>query len=443
MAARRFLFALLPAALFLLVVTSAQAQSPAAADDATRPSYSRMLNIDALLENHARFLARRYNLSADQDAFTQAFLRQKTQEFLARHREELFDLVDRLVDVRAGAEMTQQDLMAWGKRALPLYEEAKTLIVSGNQEWRGILTEEQRRTHDEDLAEMQDSFAMTESQLQRIVSGEMTVEEFRKGPAQPAARSAPRPPTPKPTPVAASPEPPPPPPAQPATPANRPTPIAAAPQEGRSGSTGRVGQGAAVARAPDQRGSRGRPTAVGAVSGIGFESQWEAYVRDFIQRYQLDEGQTQRAQGILKDCQEMANRLIQKRKPELERLDRQLQELGQSSDADKLKQLSELNQKRTKLFEPVNEIFEKQLKPRLERLPTRAQRQAAEQGQRGTPAGPAKPLRPTPQPAPQQPPPPQPMPPQQEPLPPQPPEEQPSPDAAEPPPPPPPPESTG
>ena len=431
MAARRLLLALLPAALFLPVLTPAPAQSPVGADDATRPSYSRMLNIDALLENHARFLARRYNLSADQDAFTQEFLRQKTQEFLARHRDELFDLVDRLVDVRAGAEMTQQDLIAWGKRALPLYEEAKALIVSGNQEWRGILTEEQRRTHDEDLAEMQDSFAMTENQLQRIVSGEMTVEEFRKGPAQPAARSASRPPTPKPTPVAASPEPSPPPPAQPAAPANRPTPITAAPQEGRSGSTGRVGQGAAVARAPDQWGSRGRPTAAGAVSGIGFESQWEAYVRDFIQRYQLDDGQTQRAQGILKDCQEIANRLIQKRKPELERLDRQLQELGQSSDPDKLKQLSELNQKRNKLFEPVNEIFEKQLKPRLERLPTRAQRQAAEQGQRGTPAGSAKPVRPMP--TPQQPPSPQPMPPQQEPPPP--PEEQPPPDSAEPPPP--------
>lgn len=408
MVTRMYMIGLLLATLLWAGVTPLAAQAPAA-DDVTRPSYSRMLNIDALLDNHARFLARRYNLSADQDAFTQAYLRQKTQEFLAQHREELFDLVDRLVDARAGTELTQQELVAWGRRALPLYEEAKALIVSGNQEWREILTEEQRKTHDEDLGEMEESFAITENQLHRIVSGEMTVEEFRRGPTQPARRAAAPPaPAPKSSPVAATPEPLPEP-SPPATPAQRPRPVAAAPQEGRPGSSTRVGQGATASRAEPagQRGARGRP-AVSPVSGIGFESQWEAYVRDFIQRYQLDEGQAQRAQAILKDCQEAANRVIQKRKPELERLDRQLLELGQSSDADKLKELAELNQRRTKLFEPVNEIFEKQLKPRLDRLPTRAQRQAAEQSGRGTPAGPPKPARPTPAPRPQ---PPQPEPP--------------------------------
>jgi len=380
-----------------------------------------MLNIDALLDNHARFLARRYNLTAEQDAFTQALLRQKTEAFLAKHREELFDLVDRLVEVRAGGEIAQQELINWGRRALPLYEEAKTLIIEGNNEWRQILTEEQRRTHDEDLREMYDSFATTESQLQRIVSGQMTVEEFRHGPGrqvpQRSATAAPAAPPPQPTATVTDTTPP------VAGQVAPPTTVTRPPQEvrqlpdrrsaapGATSPAAPIGPGAAAARQP--------PTVYPA--GVDPLSQWEAYVRDFIQRYQLDEAQTARANAILKECQEAANRLIERRKAEFERIDKQLQELSQSPSPDKIKQLTELNERRNKLLEPINEIFEKQLKPRLEKLPTRAQKQAAEQSGRPgpnkspTPARPPTPL-PRPQPTP---PPPQPQPqPTPEPLPP-------------------------
>jgi hypothetical protein len=420
--------------------------------DPTRPSYSRLLNIDALLEAHARTLARRYNLSEEQERYTQAFLREKANAFLDKHREELFDLIDRLVEVRAGGDMEQQELMAWGKRALPLYEEAKTLIVQGNNDWRGILNEEQRKTHDEDLQEMYAGFVTTEDQLQRIVSGQMTLDEFRKGPARQVPRPAPelRP--------AASPQ------AQAGvTPERdpRPTPPSAARQrstayDSGAGANARSSQqaptgGTAVGSRGGQRG-RGRagaPQSQPARSGTDFESQWEAYVREFIQRYQLDDGQTERAQSILKDCQDAAQRVVQKSKGEIEQLDKKLLGLAESKDADKLKELSEINARRTKLLEPINEIFEKQLKPRLEKLPTRAQRQAAEEaGKRApvTPPAPGKPGRPgprPPQPQPPQPPPPPPPPgpppppPPGPPPPPQPPppQEQPPPPDQEPPPP--------
>ncbi len=392
--------------------------------DPTRPSYSRLLNIDALLEAHARTLARRYNLSEEQERYTQAFLREKANAFLDKHREELFDLIDRLVEVRAGGDMEQQELIAWGKQALPLYEEAKTLIVQGNNDWRGILSEEQRKTHDEDLQEMYAGFVTTEDQLQRIVSGQMTLDEFRKGPARQVPRPAQelRP--------AASPQ------AQAGvTPERdpRPTPPSAPGQrstayDSGAGANARSSQaptgGTAVGSPGGQRG-RGRAGATQsqpARSGADFESQWEAYVREFIQRYQLDEGQTERAQSILKDCQDAAQRVVQKNKGEIEQLDKKLLGLAESKDADKLKELSEISARRTKLLEPINEIFEKQLKPRLEKLPTRAQRQAAEEaGKRApvTPPTPGKPGRPGPRPPPPQPPqPPQPPPPQEQPPPP-------------------------
>lgn len=386
-----------------------------AQEDTPKPSYSRLLDIDALIDSHARFLARRYNLSPEQDAFTQAFLRQKANVFLDKHREELYDLVDRLFEVRAGGEMSSQDLIAWGKRALPLYEEAKTLIIDGNNEWRSILTDEQRRTHDQDLREMHESFATTEDQLQRIVSGQMTLEEFRKGPGQqstrrpmPSQANAPSSPSPQPQAIPAG---------EPVRPAAPPPTVSTPPVVKRGDSPGpkvsahQPGVGTVTTR-PTLRQVPGVARSSAGPASLDFESQWEAYVREFIQRYQLDEGQSQRATAILKDCQELARRQIQRRRPELERLDKKLLSLGQSKDGDKLKELTEINQRRTKLLEPINEIFEKQLKPRLERLPTRAQRQAAEEAGRHGPVNPGMPGRPVAQPPQRpQPPPPEPTPP--------------------------------
>lgn len=392
--------------------------------DPGRTSYSRMLNIEALMEAHVRALTRRYNLSEEQEAYTLAFLRERANTFLDRHREDLFNLIDRMVEVRAGGEMTQEELLAWGQQALPLYEQAKALIVQGNNEWREILTDDQRRTHDEDLQEMYGSFVSTEDQLQRIVTGQMTLDEFRRGPA----RQVPRPTQPLRSPgVAVTHE---------ATPVERTPRTSATPIQEASPTVSDSGGAVAVrpsrktevgstAGARGDQPARGRgigtaPSAPGR-GGTDFESQWEAYVREFIAKYQLDEAQTQRAQSVLKDCQDAAQRIMQKNKTEIEQLDQKLLALGDKKEADKLKELSELSARRAKLLEPINEIFEKQLKPRLERLPTRAQRQAAEAAGKpapGTPPAQGRPGRPAPQPQPP-PPPPEELPPEAEPLPPE------------------------
>ena len=65
-------------------------------------------------------------------------------------------------------------------------------------------------------------------------------------------------------------------------------------------------------------------------------------------------------------------------KPKTERLDGELQKLRQTKDKSSAGKRTKLTEQKTKLLEPVNRIFEKELKPRLEKLPTRAQRKAAE-----------------------------------------------------------------
>jgi hypothetical protein len=357
-------------------------------------------NIDLLVDNYAKFLARKYDLTEEQDEYTKFLLRERAYEFLEGHEGNLRNLVDRLFDVRTGGEMSQEELIEWGYQAQPIYEEAKKIIIAGNDEWREILTPDQQKIHDEDVKLMHQSFETTEEQLGRIVSGEMTVDEFRS-PQRDRRSSRSRTRT---TPARTEPDPESdealarsdPPAAQPLDPPRttqrRREPPAGPSRPGpqrdqnRAAQPGAAGTGANVHRAPD-RSERPRPgtsprDAQRAQSGDRSratpESAWEKYVREFITKYQLNDEQTQKANAVLEDCQAQAERYKIGRKEQIERLDKQIEELKESKDKNKAKQLAELTEKRKSMLEPIDQIFERQLKPRLERLPTRAQRRAAE-----------------------------------------------------------------
>lgn len=361
-------------------------------------------NIDLLVDNYTRFLARKYDLTHEQDEYTKFLLRERSYEFLDRHEENLRELVNRLFDVRTGGEMTPAELTDWGQRVKPIYDDAKKLIINGNNEWREILTPAQTRIHDEDLNLMYQSFETTEEQLERIVSGEMTVEEFRSPPRRPrkSSRSETKRPAPPPqgAPAASSP-----PPVQrragPTSPPPQDSPrrdahvIRPAPEAKRTEPKVRERHGERSEPKPEPtKATGGRTPAKRAApksSGKQSESAWEKYVREFIARYKLNDEQAQKAHAVLDDCQSQADRYLLGRQAELEKLDRQVEGLKKSKDKQKSKKLSALTNQRNKLMAPIDRIFENQLKPRLERLPTRAQRRAAELAAKKKPAS-KKPL---------------------------------------------------
>jgi hypothetical protein len=106
------------------------------------------------------------------------------------------------------------------------------------------------------------------------------------------------------------------------------------------------------------------------------ESQWARYTRQFIVQYALDLAQTQRALTILSDCEEQARNYIARHREEFERAEARLSKPAESrstqaADA-QVTAAGEIN----KLMEPLDEIMRKELVPRLDTLPTRAQREA-------------------------------------------------------------------
>ncbi|MCH7871982.1 MAG: hypothetical protein IID33_09820 [Planctomycetes bacterium] len=108
------------------------------------------------------------------------------------------------------------------------------------------------------------------------------------------------------------------------------------------------------------------------------EGEWERYTREFVARFKLDDQQHNAARRILRDCQEQRGRYLASKRERIDQLQKRLS-ANESDKADRL--LREFENARRELKElkrPVVKIFEKQLKPRLDKLPTRAQRAAAE-----------------------------------------------------------------
>lgn len=112
------------------------------------------------------------------------------------------------------------------------------------------------------------------------------------------------------------------------------------------------------------------------------ESLWEAYTRKFIEKYKLNDDQTQKALAILKDCQDRGKAHLDGHRDEFAKYDELLKKTGQGENPD-------LQAMRDKLIKPLEDIFEQRLVPRLDKLPTRAQRKAAGIGNPNKPdAGP-------------------------------------------------------
>jgi hypothetical protein len=102
------------------------------------------------------------------------------------------------------------------------------------------------------------------------------------------------------------------------------------------------------------------------------DDEWEKYTREFIKRYALNDDQTETAWRILRDCQEQRTKYLRSRRVDIADLQGEISApKAQKDSAALLRKLEEIKQR-------IQEIFEKNLKPRLEALPTRAQRRAVE-----------------------------------------------------------------
>lgn len=131
----------------------------------------------------------------------------------------------------------------------------------------------------------------------------------------------------------------------------------------------------AAQQAAEQAAAR-EPSQTGVAGWSRRESDWEAYTRRFIERYRLNEDQAQRAWRILRDCQRRREEYLGRTKEQIAAVESEIETARRDSAAPPTR-LAELEQRLARLLAPVDEIFRTRLVPRLETLPTAAQRRAA------------------------------------------------------------------
>lgn len=123
-----------------------------------------------------------------------------------------------------------------------------------------------------------------------------------------------------------------------------------------------------------------------AQSRAAIESLWQRFTRLFIQKYQLKDDQQQNAWNICKECEKQAESYVSGHQSSFERIEARLVTLRNvpavSEPANAIDGPSRLRAQAEGelelLMRPINKIFQDQLVPRLNKLPTRAQRVAAD-----------------------------------------------------------------
>ena len=293
--------------------------SIARADDpkAVKEEVYRMWDVDSMILQAADNVSRRYNLNAQQAAYTRKMMVERVTRFLNENQDQIWPLVRDLARYQlTGAPPDESTAKRIGGSALPIVEKAKQAILEANREWGSILTEEQKRLHEYDLREMEGTFSKVRDNFEQWQTGK-PVENPIFPQHVPSADEPPAPPQP---------------------------------------------------HTKFTEGSRKWAIQQGA---------WAKYVGDFIRKYNLDPGQREAAQSILRELKEDAVEYRDSKKQEYAEVDRRLKEAFDSGD---LKRIAAVERDETALNKPINKMFD-ELRERLDKIPNDAQKERFAQSQ--------------------------------------------------------------
>jgi hypothetical protein len=136
------------------------------------------------------------------------------------------------------------------------------------------------------------------------------------------------------------------------------------------------------------------PTATPATPSAKPEKadEWTKYVDEFIRKYDLNDDQQSKARSALKTAQTNRDNYLKKKKTvrELAEIEKLATELKDATDEESRKKLTEVEERRRKLHEPVENEFNR-LKRKLDDLPTREQRRRVKETEKPAEAKPETP----------------------------------------------------
>lgn len=323
----------------------------------------------------------RYNLDESQASVLRGLMMRDAFAMFSKHSERIVEYASEMLETRADGQAVTPDKVArWVRLAKPVFEDARQRFEATAREFSEELRPEQRDVFERDFKAASQRLARVDELSGKWARGEWSPSEWgiEEDPIQLAGEAALRE----------------------ADGGGRGTADAPAVRGGRGaderraqreGAAPDAGPGDAApgarreasepAREPAHEGELETPPAAhpGARARNGKSSvaaqpddEWARYVRDFIARYKLDQGQQNAAWAAYRALKEQADRA----RPRVESRVAELQKQGGEA--------AEREQRIKAARKPLDELFE-QLKRRLERLPTRKQRSEVEPAKRAAP----------------------------------------------------------
>lgn len=267
--------------------------------------------IERIMEQAARNITARYNLNDVQTEETRKLMKREVYRFLKAHENEVWPAIRDLLAAELGAKPpdSREEKMRLGKAARPLVKLAEEAIFGANEEWRLILTQEQKSVHDFDLSEMRKTFKKIDENFGEWEKGRSTENGIFPGPKL-TGRQPPRP---------------------------------SQPPKGRL---------------PEPEVEIFNPHRI-----------FETLVEEFIKEYELDEGQITSARSILEEFKGKANDVREAKKLQFAKIAVQQQEALTRRDLDAIKEAAAAHKK---LLEPVYQLCSA-MDDRLKALLTTAQ----------------------------------------------------------------------
>lgn len=261
-----------------------------------------------------------YDLDDNQRAKVREAAVRRFETFLTENRKQIQPLANEFIEMRMALEPPSKErVRAWAERALPVFEKTRDQIRESNDEFRKVLHPSQRAKFEVDALQVSAGMAVAEQKLKGWKDGEFDKAVFWEPP--PAARREHR--------------------------------------EKR--------------RRPAEREQATEPeSSKTPVDQIVIELDgWEKYVSDFIQSFDLDEGQRATALSCLSELKERALAHRDRRREDIARLEYRIEHNTAGET-----RLDELSKQLSELYGPIDDMFE-ELQTRLDKVPTARQRAAA------------------------------------------------------------------
>ncbi len=320
-------------AVILCLPITVRAEDPKEAEQ----EFKGLWNVDSMMEQAVDNISRRYNLNANQKEITKKMLVKEVTNFLGEH-DNIWPLVRDLGRYQIKGEAPEGEIARRiGENAQPLLEDIRETILRCNEDWDSILNEEQKTLHDWDLNDMEQTFSKMDENFTAMREGKARNPGIFPAPND-HQEKAPR--------------------------------VAKAPPKSFKPEL-----------SDDARTGRNRPQ----------EDMWDTYVQTFIKRYQLDEAQSESARSILRECKTRASAYRLSKDRDFAEAKKRLKDVRDSKQSPTITKTKEKvwTQVLQKLRKPVDDLFE-ELKDRLAKIPTSAQRKRAGDAPDSSPPRPEK-----------------------------------------------------